>query len=74
MIHEKAPDQIVRVADSVRLDVVGTEEQARILDSAASQDVLACLDLDGLPVGSGDGQALARSTVRFEPNGSHRGV
>jgi hypothetical protein len=38
MLHEAAPDLVMRVADAVRLDVARCEKQARILDAPAGEN------------------------------------
>ncbi len=46
MLHEVAADQVVMIADAVRHDGIGRQQDARIFYPAGGQDILARPDID----------------------------
>jgi hypothetical protein len=48
MVHEEPADHVMSVAEPARGHPVRQQEEARVLDSAACEDVDPCPDLSGL--------------------------
>src|SRR5215212_3262339 len=49
MVHEESPDQIVSIAEAIRLDPIRQQKQARILNASTGQNKEFCPDFQ-LPV------------------------